>query len=250
MPEHQNVDTPIDPTNIVDRLLRDAGAERKHAEGSSSTEFVEARRRSINPSDGELVDALPADLVLSELHHRWFNNLAMLSGSLRVCGARSQSIGEIRLGIADIDRQIQSMAAMHRRLYEPPTAPHYVEGYCRELCLDVVRAMGREDIAPWVNMCDVSLSPKVLSVLGAIVVELMTNALKHGRSPRDGGIVWLRLRQLLCSDLELVVTDNFLPPKGECRIPALLQAMVSQLGGCLAVSLSPGYTSKLTIPVH
>lgn len=203
------------------------------------------------PVDGILATqgATPSsDVLLSEMHHRWFNSLAVLSASLRICAMTGKSPADILFRLGTVDSQIQSMAAMHRRLYAPPSEPDCVEGYCRALCIDVVLSHSREEITPWVTMCDVSLCKRTLLALGGLVVELMTNALKHGRAPKSGGIVWMQMRQLSTGWLELSVTDNFRPPVTMPEIPTIIDALVRDIGGDVMVHLTPGYATRVRFP--
>ncbi len=187
-------------------------------------------------------------LVVSEMHHRWANTLAVLSGTLRTCNRGTPSTAEILRRIGNIERQVQSMASMHRRLYQPATALETVEGYCRSLCIDVVLSHGREDVTPWVDMCDISLPQEALTTLGAIVVELMTNTLKHGKAPEVGGIVWFSLTPTTGGHLELSVSDNFAPPGTIPVPPKMISALVRDLGGDVSIRLTPGYTTRIRIP--
>lgn len=204
---------------------------------------------SLRLTSPSIVASAPDDVVLAELTHRWFNTLAVLSGSIRICGARSKSLPEVLMALAQIDQQILALAAMHRRLYQSPRVGECLENYSRALCLDVVKAFGREDVTPCIEMCDVSLSRPIIQRLATIIVELMTNALKHGRAPKHGAIVWMRLRRTREEGLELTVTDNFDPPEQEPRRPSLVEALVKNISGDLSVQAAPGYATRIRFPI-
>jgi two-component sensor histidine kinase len=98
-------------------------------------------------------------------------------------------------------------------------------------------------------MVEAGLSIRCEHRLALIVVELMTNALKHGRPPMSGGVVWIQLGFCGEAELELVVTDNFEPPAGEPPMPAIVAALVEDLGGDLRVCCRPAYRTRVRFPL-
>ena len=181
------------------------------------------------------------DLALEEMSHRWCNALQSLSATLRSCQADGASLAFIQARLKGIDHQILAMAALQRRLSRSPAQDQSLEGYCRALCMDVLLAFGREEITPSVRMCEVTLSLARVHRLGAIVVELMTNALKHGRAPPDGGTVRVSMTALDDGRLELLVSDSFPPPAAPPARPRMVEALVEALGGELNVETEGGY---------
>ncbi len=187
----------------------------------------------------------PMDVALVEFHHRWFNSLTALGCSLRSCAMVSKSVPDMLARLGDIDLQIQAMASLHRRLHQPLPVGGCLQTYCSALADDVVTAFGRGDIEPWVDMCDVSLSPDAFVTLGNLVVELVTNAVKHGRAPASGGLVWMRLRRRADGRLELNVTDNFAAPAEAPRTPRIIANLVELLGGELLIRTRSGYATRI-----
>jgi len=191
-------------------------------------------------------------LVLKEMNHRWFNALSVISISLHLCARRGDASDALRATLDDLHEQIHAMAKMHRRLSDPPATGASIETYCRALCLDVLLCFGRSDILPQLQFCDARLPEACTLKLGAIVVELMTNAVKHGRpDPSGGGVIWLALRPTNNGHLELVMTDNFAAPT--CATPPrprLIDALVRDLSGELEIMARPGYTTKIKLPQH
>lgn len=183
-----------------------------------------------------------ADILMSELNHRWYNGLQVIAASLRLFGSDGRAM-------SDLCGQLQAQAALHRRLSGPPPCDE-LERYCRALCLDVLLAFGRTEITPRVSMAAVLLSPRCARHLGLLVVELMTNALKHGRAPTENGVVSVTLRPV-GADLELVVADNFAPPAAPlCATPRIALALAETLGGALTVEAAPGYVTRVHFPLR
>jgi two-component sensor histidine kinase len=189
------------------------------------------------------------NLLITEMNHRWFNGLQVISSSLRLCGQREGSAIAIEDRLLQLSDQVHAMAALHRRLSGPPPFDQTFEAYCRSLCLDVIHSFGRLDVTPWLVMDQPNLTPRGEYRLALLVVELMTNALKHGRAPKSGATVWFTLKPLGPCHLELTVRDNFDPPDPNLLSPKLVQALVEDLRGALDVDVFPTYLTRVRLPV-
>ena len=193
----------------------------------------------------------PMQLLIAEMNHRWFNGLQLIQASVHLCSLQATSPDALRSSLEVVSAQIQAMAALHRRLSGLKRVGDGLERHCRALCMDLALAFGRTDVLPNVAMVDAGLSAGSEQRLALIVVELMTNALKHGRPPATGGVVWVRLGFLGEASLELVVTDNFEPPAlSEAPTPAIVAALVEDLGGDLKVCCRPAYRTRVRFPVR
>ena len=197
------------------------------------------------PDVGEM--PFGSDLILAEMNHRWSNGLQLISAALwRYGERRAAGMDEQLVGLGN---QVQAMAALHRRLSGPPQCEETFETHCRSLCRDVVQSFGRPDVTPWLEMDEPGLSLRGEYRLALLVVELMTNALKHGRPPSHGAMVWLTLKRDGPSHLELTIWDNFDPPDPNVTPPKIAGALVADLRGALTVDLAPAYRSRVRIPI-
>ncbi|MDB5445229.1 MAG: signal transduction histidine kinase [Phenylobacterium sp.] len=193
----------------------------------------------------------PMQLLIAEMNHRWFNGLQVIQAALNLCSRQAASPDVMRRNLAAVSTQIQAMAALHRRLTRLKRVGAGLERHCRALCMDLALAFGRTDVLPNVAMVDAGLCARSEQHLALIVVELMTNALKHGRPPASGGVVWIQLRFLGEAELELVVTDNFEPPAAtEAPAPVMVAALVEDLGGDLKVCCRPTYRTRARFPIR
>jgi two-component sensor histidine kinase len=197
------------------------------------------------PDVGEM--PFGSDLILAEMNHRWSNGLQVISAALWRYGERQAADMDEQL--VGLGNQVQAMAALHRRLSGPPSCEETFEAHCRSLCRDVVRSFGCPDVTPWLEMDEPGLSFRGEYRLALLVVELMTNALKHGRPPSQGAMVWLTLKRAAPSHLELTIWDNFDPPDPDVTSPKIVGALVADLRGTLTVELSPAYRSQVRIPM-
>ncbi len=181
------------------------------------------------------------DLMMLELNHRWCNGLQVIVSALHLCQRDPATAGDL---ISVLCAQVQALAALHRRLSAAPPGGCF-ESYCRALCLDLILAFDRTEITPWVSMSDVALSPRCAQHVALLVVELLTNALKHGRAPENGGAVSVTLCWV-GRQLELAVVDNFdMPAEAAFRAPRLVGALVQALGGTLAIQADGRYATRI-----
>jgi two-component sensor histidine kinase len=192
----------------------------------------------------------PTQLLIAEMNHRWFNGLQVIQASLHQCSLQAASPAALRRSLAAISTQVQAMAALHRRLSGLTRVGEGLERHCRALCMDLALAFGRTDVLLNVAMVEAGLSIRSEHRLALIVVELMTNALKHGRPPTSGGVVWIQLRFFGEAELELVVADNFEPPAADPPMPAIVAALVEDLGGDLRVCCGPAYRTRVRFPLR
>ncbi len=188
------------------------------------------------------------DVVLEELHHRWFNALQVLSYSLQSLREADVSSATLNERLSQVDRQIRAMAALHRRLARAPDQQQTLEAYCEALCADVLHGFGREEIASRVKMTGISVSPATAVRIGALIVELLTNALKHGRAPAEGGTVWISIKRLDDGRLELTAADSFPAPIVEPVRPRMIEGLVNRLRGELSIQVETGYMTRIRFP--
>jgi two-component sensor histidine kinase len=189
------------------------------------------------------------DLILSEMNHRWCNGLQVISAALCLYGRHRTADAVMEEQLLGLGDQVQAMAALHRRLSGPPLIEESFETHCRSLCLDVTQSFGRPEVTPRLEMDDPGLSLRGEHRLALLVVELMTNALKHGRPPNHGAMVWLTLKRSGLSHIDLTVWDNFGPPDPNVTPPKLVRALVADLRGTLTVDVAPAYRSWIRIPI-
>ena len=125
------------------------------------------------------------DLLFKEIHHRVTNSLQLVHSALSI-QLRTLGDSEARGQVAEAAARVLAIAAVHRRLYQGGSAVaadgrHYLRALLDDMKLLMPKSGDRRlDL----EMQSFPLSADQLAHLGLIVVELVTNALKHGR----GGI--------------------------------------------------------------
>ena len=126
------------------------------------------------------------DMLFREIHHRVTNSLQLVHSTLTI-QLRTLSDEQARAQVAEAASRVLAIAAVHRRLYQGGSARVAdARAYMRGL-LDDMRGFlpFAGDRTLGLDMQSFALSADNLAHLGLIAVELVTNALKHGRGRVD-----------------------------------------------------------------
>jgi two-component sensor histidine kinase len=122
------------------------------------------------------------DMLVREIHHRVTNSLQLVHSTLTI-QLKTLANEQARDQVAEAASRVLAIAAVHRRLYQGGSARAAdARTYMRGL-LDDMRAFlpFAGDRKLGLDMPAFPLSADNLAHLGLIAVELVTNALKHGR---------------------------------------------------------------------
>lgn len=121
------------------------------------------------------------EALLREVHHRVKNNMQVVQSLLSVT-ARRLSSQPARDALADVIARVRAMATVHERLYaQDDLASIDIDVLVRELVDELVRS--RPELEPGmvqVESCAVQGSTEFALELGLVLVELVTNAARHG----------------------------------------------------------------------
>ena len=144
------------------------------------------------------------DLLMREVHHRVKNSLQLVQAMLRL-QARVIPAEEGRHHLEEAAGRVLAIAAVHRRLYEGGSvrsgdAAQYLQALLGEMESLLPDLAGGRVLS--VQVAGFQLAADDIAPLGLIVVELVTNALKHGRG--DVGVTVERL----ADGLEVAVSDQ------------------------------------------
>lgn len=191
------------------------------------------------------------DLLMQEVHHRVKNSLHLVQGLLAIQGRAAADKGVGRQLVESAAR-VRTIASLHDRLYrtagtlDVELAP-YLRGLVDDLRASVASALpGRAirleaDAATW--------PAKDATVLGLVLTELVTNALKYGE-----GVVRVSFRQAPGEQAVLTVDDEGtgLPegfqPSGNAGLGMrLVNGLVGERGGSIRVDRGVGHTRFLAV---
>jgi two-component sensor histidine kinase len=183
--------------------------------------------------------------LLTEVNHRLFNTLQIISSSISQCRRDLRDRADLT-SLPDLKTRLAALSRMHR-LLSTPTPRAGLEDHCRSLCILLTQAFGREDVTPWVTMDDLSLSPKQAYSLPLLVVELVTNVLKHSLVEQANGIVWVDLHTR-GGQIGLTVTDNRKAPLSAFAPSRIVTILVRRLRGEAFVQRHEAWTAGARMP--
>lgn len=193
------------------------------------------------------------DLLMREMHHRVQNSLQLVSAMLRL-QQREFSDPIVQARFEETQRRILAMAAVHRHLWRSDEIGMVrFDIYLQEIRDSLVEAWGGQwDGYVQLESTSVSIPTDTAIVLGLIVTELLTNAVKHAYGGEPGPIQ-IRLGEEPDRGIQIIITDHGRgidrterPGGFGSRLTGLL---VSQLGGAIELQDNfPGTKVVLSVP--
>ncbi|ODN72254.1 sensor histidine kinase [Methylobrevis pamukkalensis] len=180
--------------------------------------------------------------LLHEAQHRISNNLQMLSSllSLQKSGVRDEAA---RQAIGEAASRVKLIGKIQRDLYG--RAEGEAAALIEELARDTLAAAGASHVTLTADLGNLPLSPDVVTPIGLVVLELVSNSVEHGGSGRPLAITVTLRRD--GTDAVLTVVDDgiglapgFDPAAGRSLGLRLVQALTQQIGGVIAFSSGDG----------
>ncbi|KPP98557.1 MAG: Signal transduction histidine kinase [Bacteroidetes bacterium HLUCCA01] len=189
------------------------------------------------------------NVLLSEIHHRVKNNLAVVSSILQLQLDRLGSQADQNIFLDTITK-VRSISLVHEALY-------HSENY-GELCLDAYLPKVIDAIRDTMNSPELtvevefSLDCRQITVeqavpIGLLVNEVITNAFKHAFPDRSTGCIQVLL-QSSGDQTELIIRDNGvgIAPEALQKRDSLgmqiIEGLALQIGGNAEVTSSPDGT--------
>ncbi|QJW89240.1 tetratricopeptide repeat protein [Spirosoma taeanense] len=147
------------------------------------------------------------ETLVREQNHRVKNNLQVISSLLNL-QSRRLSDEAARTAVAESLLRVQSMAIVHRRLYDGgQLAEVNLSEFIQELVESVLKTYGHYTVQTSFDIDDISLSADKAVPLGLILNELTTNACKyafpHSAGPRFSVVCYRKH-----AHLTFIVKDN------------------------------------------
>ncbi|KAA0577585.1 DUF4118 domain-containing protein [Azospirillum sp. Sh1] len=194
--------------------------------------------------------------MFHELQHRVANNMQFVSSLLdlqRRSVARSPD--GAMAALEEAGRRLDTMARLHRRLHDPRSGDEF-GSHVEALCRDMLAAAGVPGVACRVAVRAAPQSPERVLALAMLIVEALTNSLKHAFAGRGGGTVTIELNPVpgQPGQLHLLVTDDGIGlPDGfdVQRLPSLgwkiIQSLAAQLCGELSYGAAGGSGTRIEL---
>ena len=195
------------------------------------------------------------DILLQEVHHRVKNNLQIIASLLSL---QSQQVGpELEEPLRDSIHRVHAMALVHEQLYsdgdfEALDLGAYISNLSRVLRMSL---LPDDVLAVTVEQVVVPVATAI--PLGLIFNELLSNALKHGRSPSGQCRIMVSVKHLE-SAFELAVRDQgpgFTPAQSPSSSrkslgTKIIDGLCRQLSATLSYEYDEGLECIVRVPIE
>ncbi len=254
---------------LVGRHLHGFAEFLKNDDSSSlSTPFSFSRKRSGNDELEYLSRAVNVmreklhnqfhekELMLREVHHRIKNNMASIEGLLRLQAAEIDNPEASRV-LLDAKNRLHSMHFLYEKLYrQGPENAMAAEDFLGPLMREIIRInTGNQTLNLTTEFDTLILNPKLLSTIGIIVNELLTNSLKHAFTENTSGSIKVTLTKSAETAILLHYTDNgigipetVIAGNGSGLGMLLIRSLTDQLRGSLEIKRNGGTEFRIVIP--
>ena len=199
--------------------------------------------------------------LFNDLQHRVANNLMTVATSLALQERRLKHNPEAVAAFETVRHKFEIMSKIHRRLHDPANGSLLFGPYLQELCDDFLEASERKTVRCQVESPDISFDADRTVTLSLIVLETVSNAVKHAFAPEQFGSVLVRLTSptsslshyvLTVEDSERGIRPDYESSQGDRLGMSILKSFARSLGGEITVapvSKAGGTIVRVTFPV-
>ena len=130
------------------------------------------------------------EIILKEVHHRIKNNMNIIL-SLLALQANEQEDPAIKKILQDASGNVRSMSVLYDKLYRSETINEIsVKEYLSHLINEIVSVFPQKGaVKIKTQIDDIILGPQILSPIGIIINELITNAMNYAFTDHNAGII-------------------------------------------------------------
>ncbi len=187
------------------------------------------------------------ELLLKEVHHRIKNNMTSIKGllSLQIASEKNPSAIE---SLKDAESRVQSIITLYDKLY---CTDNYRElpmkEYLMPLAEEIVSSFtNKRTIRLSTDISDIVLKVQLLSPLGIIVNELMTNIMKHAFIGRESGLIKISTlmkegrMSLIIEDDGVGIPESVTFEKSTGFGMQIVGMLTEQIGGSISIERGAG----------
>ncbi len=197
------------------------------------------------------------EILLSEIHHRVKNNLAIISGLLELQSYQIKNKEALEILSASQTR-INSIALVHEKLYMSDDLSEInMKNYIEELAHFVADTLKPIDfnVKLHLNIEEIKLNIQQALPCGLLLNELITNVYKHAYNGRNEGNLCISFKEK-GGQVELIIQDDgkgfsFEDEEAKDSLGTnLIDTLADQLGGTIKRKNKPGAFIKLVFDKH
>ncbi|MBN2279829.1 MAG: PAS domain S-box protein [Candidatus Marinimicrobia bacterium] len=208
---------------------------------------ISDRKKAENENRQLLIEK---ELILKEVHHRIKNNLAMVKSLLNI-QINSLNANNVESALVDATERIDSIIVLYDKLFQSRDYQKVkAKSYFIELINDILKIFPiKENLDIDLFIDDIEMDTKLLSSLGIITNELLTNTIKYAFPDNKRGEVRLNLK-LQDHKLVYFYHDNgvgYFPQENQGFGLTLIKILVEQLHGQVASITDKGVEFKIEI---
>jgi two-component sensor histidine kinase len=196
------------------------------------------------------------NILLSEIHHRTKNNLAIVSSILNLQRNQIDNI-ELQNILLDCSNRVHSMATVHQKLYEKEDFTKIdLKEYLEELICDLQKTIFPTDkeIQMKIEIDSFNITSEKAIPCALIVNELITNSIKHAFH-LNGGKLEIKIKKI-GNQILLMIHDNgpgfeFDTNKNHHSLGmTLIEALTEQINGQYEYNTKNGTTFNLSFKLN
>jgi two-component sensor histidine kinase len=190
--------------------------------------------------------------MFQELQHRVANNMQFVSALLWLYKRNAGDDPEAMLRALDDARiRLDTMSRIHRQLHDPANVTRAVGDFFQDLCASLTEAAGAKNVTCNIDIPPVQFDLTRLTPLSLIVVEIITNAMKHA-FPDGRGTITLRLTQAEGGRMVFAISDDgkgmpagHNPGQSKSLGLRIVQSLAEQIGGRVTYEVRQGTTARI-----
>lgn len=194
------------------------------------------------------------ELILKEVHHRIKNNMNTIKALLILQGYKQDTLLCTDI-LNDAANRVQSMMTLYDKLYR---SDNYRELNIREFLPALVAeitGLFRDSVtlATEIDVQDFILGVEVLTPVGIIINELITNSMKYAFTGRENGCIYLSALKI-GNTVTIIYRDNGIGLPEEVTFKnttgfglQLIAMLVDQIRGSIMIDRNNGTEYKITL---
>ncbi len=197
------------------------------------------------------------EILLKEVHHRIKNNMGIVT-SLLSLHADTLTDPSVVAALEDASSRVKSMMVLYDKLYQ---SGDFREVAAREYLISLIDEItrnfpNRERVSIETHIDDLVLDAKILSPVGIIINELLTNTMKYAFVGRDKGKILVSFSKMGGQATLIVADDGIVIPQSVDVAAStgfgleLVSIITKQLKGAMRLNRDNGTEFKITFGIE